>query len=747
MVRPSRERRIIPILSSGTLGYDPGVPTTDVESPPNLASPDYGAQAYVPFVGGQEASIVQSATGTWVPTTTDLVATFDAAPTAGNRIVVIEFLREGASPVTPDGTGWTAHPDGYAFASAFGETYRVGMFRKVASAGESATVTASFVSPPTGRIDIFEITGTSDLDVASEISDQAGTALSVSATPTAGIDALMIAGFVHRVSDFGAASVAPDANSTELFDEYSNGGYSPLTWAAYRIITNAAGAYAVGGTASASADWGAQAMVFEADPSMVLWVPAPATIDGSDATFDYAYDTGITPIWRVTPDDTYLLASLRALIGFESSGSKTVTLQGSDDEDFTSPVTLAASTFSATGSFTGDEIALSWTPAGAYAYYQLILGAAHDVRIYEVELYGPVTSGVTDHPDLTGRSDADQHPASSVTFTPAGSVAATDVQAAIAEVDGDVTTVAGALTSHLTDTTDAHDASAVSFTPAGTIAATDVQAAIEEVAAEAGSGVALSDATPIVESGSGSAGTGTEASRDDHVHPADGGGGGGAPTDAEYLVTAADGDLSAERVVDLGAYQLLTRPAITNTEDDGFTAASLDAKWLAYTGFDATTDLTVLSSWAKFTGAGAKLQAVPVGDWTIETELMFRDSGAASYGIAGMIITSGTTRSSASEAQFAVGQLNSLVNWRVGAHKFINGAFSSSYVDFTGRGHEVTYRFLRIVKASTTYTFEVSVTGKTWHRFLQTSALGFTPTHFGLFDDTSGTLFNYFVRY
>lgn len=38
---------------------------------------------------------------------------------------------------------------------------------------------------------------------------------------------------------------------------------------------------------------------------------------------------------------------------------------------------------------------------------------------------------------------------------------------------------------HVNDTSDAHDASAISFSPAGTIAATDVQAAIEEVAAEA----------------------------------------------------------------------------------------------------------------------------------------------------------------------------------------------------------------------------------------------------------------------
>jgi hypothetical protein len=42
------------------------------------------------------------------------------------------------------------------------------------------------------------------------------------------------------------------------------------------------------------------------------------------------------------------------------------------------------------------------------------------------------------------------------------------------------------LTVHVGDTSGAHTASAISFTPAGTIAATNVQAAIEEVAAEAG---------------------------------------------------------------------------------------------------------------------------------------------------------------------------------------------------------------------------------------------------------------------
>jgi hypothetical protein len=51
---------------------------------------------------------------------------------------------------------------------------------------------------------------------------------------------------------------------------------------------------------------------------------------------------------------------------------------------------------------------------------------------------------------------------------------------------GAVTALGGDVSAHTGETTDAHDASAISFTPAGTIAATDVQAAIEEVASEAG---------------------------------------------------------------------------------------------------------------------------------------------------------------------------------------------------------------------------------------------------------------------
>lgn len=76
---------------------------------------------------------------------------------------------------------------------------------------------------------------------------------------------------------------------------------------------------------------------------------------------------------------------------------------------------------------------------------------------------------------------SDAHDASAISVVPFGTIAATQVQAALEEIVNEVT--AG---------TDDQTAAEVPFTPAGTIAATDVQAALEEVASEAGVGLQAS---------------------------------------------------------------------------------------------------------------------------------------------------------------------------------------------------------------------------------------------------------------
>ena len=83
---------------------------------------------------------------------------------------------------------------------------------------------------------------------------------------------------------------------------------------------------------------------------------------------------------------------------------------------------------------------------------------------------------------------------SDVVNTPAGTIVATDVQAAIDELDGDIT-------NHVGDASDAHDASAISNIPAGSVAATDVQAAIDELDTDK-LGNALFDANTIIKADS-----------------------------------------------------------------------------------------------------------------------------------------------------------------------------------------------------------------------------------------------------
>lgn len=81
-------------------------------------------------------------------------------------------------------------------------------------------------------------------------------------------------------------------------------------------------------------------------------------------------------------------------------------------------------------------------------------------------------------------------PASAVVFTPAGDVAATNVQAAIAELAAEKGTAA-ALTAHTGAAAGAHAASAIANTPAGTIAATTVQDALNELDTEKATAAAL----------------------------------------------------------------------------------------------------------------------------------------------------------------------------------------------------------------------------------------------------------------
>ena len=91
-------------------------------------------------------------------------------------------------------------------------------------------------------------------------------------------------------------------------------------------------------------------------------------------------------------------------------------------------------------------------------------------------------AGLTTH--LADTSDA--HDASAISFAPTGTIAATDVQAAIAELDSEKAAVSEPIAAaHIADISDAHDASAISvLDAAGTYTATDVESVLAELPAQ-----------------------------------------------------------------------------------------------------------------------------------------------------------------------------------------------------------------------------------------------------------------------
>ena len=101
---------------------------------------------------------------------------------------------------------------------------------------------------------------------------------------------------------------------------------------------------------------------------------------------------------------------------------------------------------------------------------------ATNVQDAVAELDGDIQGHIND--------TVDAHDASAISNIPSGNLSATDVQAALNELQGDIDTNTTGLSNHLSDTTDAHDASAISVVPVGGIAATDVQAALAELDSE-----------------------------------------------------------------------------------------------------------------------------------------------------------------------------------------------------------------------------------------------------------------------
>lgn len=235
---------------------------------------------------------------------------------------------------------------------------------------------------------------------------------------------------------------------------------------------------------------------------------------GNDVTITLAVDDSLGADWSWAGATVAAPISTHATVtGFtvDVTVNGTLTLTLTDTQ--TTALAAVPSGFSWSLSVTVSGLTRTWL-AGPLWVYPANRAGVSDTTTGTLTVAASSGTAVT----ISGLSPI----ATGVTFTPTGTIAATTVQAAIAEVSTDVTdhladttdahdasaisadsaTLVGTGTTvqavleeldngiadHLADTVDAHDASAISFTPTGKIAATDVQTAIAEVATDAASG-------------------------------------------------------------------------------------------------------------------------------------------------------------------------------------------------------------------------------------------------------------------
>jgi hypothetical protein len=175
---------------------------------------------------------------------------------------------------------------------------------------------------------------------------------------------------------------------------------------------------------------------YDATGGSTNWVGAgPNITDGDDATYQEVIGSDVI---RIDLGAAFDIARIRLRIGTETAGARSYVLKGSSAADFTGAVTVTTLAFTATGSFTAQDVTDTFT-AASYQYWELT-GNDETRYVYSFELYEA---------------------------TPAD---ASDVQAALDD--------------HLVDTVDAHDASAVSIVDAGGyFTATQVEGALQELGA------------------------------------------------------------------------------------------------------------------------------------------------------------------------------------------------------------------------------------------------------------------------
>jgi hypothetical protein len=382
MVRPTKERGVVPFRANAIFGWDPGEVGAVVDTTPPV---DRVVDAVAEMASPASVAYVQHKTA-YIDVGSAKQVVMDNPPAEDNLLVAVLVNRGTGVATPPPGEGWIEVDATWANG---GGSSRTMMWYRFAAAAESATV-GDWGSGAHSALSVIEFSGGGALDDYIALSDQAPslTPSIPGLTPAASV-AVLVAVFAVDIADFESASFAPGSGFTEVMDGKVSGTQSPQAVAEYRV-TSTSGPFTADTTTSLSRDWGGIFAAFTTTDR--TWQQAPETQDDNDATYR-AFDVS-GAFWRTMLTEAFAVGTARAFIGFDSAGPRTVTLEGSEDGTFDDAVTLASATITATGSYTGDELAFTVATPGVYQFYRLVAAGAYDGRVYTVELYDYNPTGV-----------------------------------------------------------------------------------------------------------------------------------------------------------------------------------------------------------------------------------------------------------------------------------------------------------------------------------------------------------------
>lgn len=428
MTRPTQFNAPLPGGWSST-GGDPalpdGQPTTDC-CDDETTLPDRALDQVV-FVGvlDGDGTLVQSDSATDGGGGSSLAYPSDT--TAGNLLVAVLVARGGVTtPSTP--SGWTAIDN-----AGKSNPHEVTMFWRVAPGGP---VTVAFVAPTDEvRIYLMEFEG-GGAGLATTPTTHDGGA-SVSSFP---VPSLTVSGPSLLVGVVDAGDGVPntitfteDSDFTNVDQGQVGGSLNPESIVGYRVVS--AGTYDYNPTGNHnSSGWGGVLAAFDLGEG---WVGGgPNITDGDDATYQEIPSGNVV---RIDLGAEFEIARIRVRLGTETAGARTYILKGANEADFSDAVTVATLNFTATGSFTAQDVTDSWAATDAYRFWELT-GDDETRRVYSFELYeaanadaAAVAADLEDHIDDT----TDAHDASAVSVDTSGFTNSTgdDVQEVLADLD------------------------------------------------------------------------------------------------------------------------------------------------------------------------------------------------------------------------------------------------------------------------------------------------------------------------